>query len=371
MNYSNPLPDNSTGSKIRPFQCSKDESGRPNAMEIVAMNQGKLSGGVVKDYRYARKILDQRARDSANLDLEAQGLPPQGQPMFEMSRDDSLALELNQLLQNITSSIDEGRLSDLTVNELKNVPRLLIQLLPTMTPQEAVELIRFMDDDILEELINLNPKTAAGVRVERYFTNVRDYIKDVVPFLGLDRRTAQVATVRLAKDYFGRQIISRQEEQAILAEGEAVAPPGGPGGDDGGDEDEGGPPGPGGDEEEEEEAPPEGEDEEEEEEDDEEEEGGPVAKSAAAPVNVNTLDEGMKLPSGRYPYQITAKTFKQLRNMVYGPGANKETARKVFTMFGVRNVDKKLTSHWRSNAKKLVESKTGYRIDNNFITLLK
>lgn len=209
LNFSNPLPDNSSGSKIRPFQVSKDESGRPTPMEIVLANQMKasLTGGVLKDFRYARKILGQRASDVSNLDLEAQGLPPVASPIAILSESDSRTLELNSVLQAIASQINSGRVSDLTLNELRNLPRLLIAVLPSMTPPEAIELIRFIDDDIINELRNAD--LDAEVRLSDYFENVREFIREVIPLLGLDPVSASRGVLSVARDFFGRTIVPR------------------------------------------------------------------------------------------------------------------------------------------------------------------
>lgn len=209
LNFSNPLPDNSSGSKIRPFQCSKDESGRPTPMEIVLANQMKssLTGGVLKDFRYARKILGQRASDVSNIDLESQGLPPVASPIATLSEADSRTLELNSVLQAIASQINSGRVSDLTLNELRNLPRLLIAVLPSMTPPEAVELMRFIDDDIINELRNAN--VDAEVRLSDYFENVREFIREVIPLLGLDPASASRGVLSVARDFFGRTLVER------------------------------------------------------------------------------------------------------------------------------------------------------------------
>lgn len=238
LNFSNPLPDNSSGSKIRPFQCSKDESGRPNAMEIVLMNQmnpQSISGGVLKDFRYAKNILNRRARDMATKDLESQGLPAPPSPIAELTGLDSKNLELNTLLQNVQSSIEAGAVSQLTINDLRGVPRLLIQLTPTFTPTEAIELIRFIDDDILEVLRDIQPQRQAEIRIGKYFEGVRQFLEEVMPFLGLDDMTKQRASLQIGKRIFGRQIAegieapdapppAEEEEEAPAEEEEEEAP---------------------------------------------------------------------------------------------------------------------------------------------------
>ena len=142
--YSNPLPDNSSGSKNRPIGFSKDESGRPDANMIVAMNQGKphfphngmseqqsMRGGVLRNFKYAQEVLKRLGRDTENINLSSQGMPGVPEPTMELNDVDSRNLELNNLLSGIEESIQLSSISSLTISELKNVPRLLIYLAPT------------------------------------------------------------------------------------------------------------------------------------------------------------------------------------------------------------------------------------------------
>jgi hypothetical protein len=220
--YSNPLPDNSSGSKIRPFQCSKDESGRPDAMERVRMNQGHLRGGVLTNYKYARKILNQRARDTTDLQLESEGLPPLPTPSISLTETESRQMELNAILQAIASQINMGRVSELTLNELKNLPRLLIAVLPSMGPDDGVELLQFIDDDIINEL--RNSQTDVEERLLQYFENVREYVREVIPLLGLDPASAQKGVNILSKDFFGRKIVERDSDRTPQTARAPVAP---------------------------------------------------------------------------------------------------------------------------------------------------
>ncbi len=220
--YFNPLPDNSSGSKIRPFQCSKDESGRPTAMEIVMANQQRGSGysGGVKNYQYARSVLDRRARDVANLDLEAQGLPAMAEPIAEMSVVDSKNLELNNLLQNIQQQVETGSQSQITLNDLKGIPRLLIGLTPTYTPQEAVELIQYIDDDVLAVIRQENDDTrlaSINRRLDNFFTAIRGFLGEMVGFLGLDEMTKRNASLTLGKKYFGKRLAEADVAPAPIA----------------------------------------------------------------------------------------------------------------------------------------------------------
>lgn len=144
--YANPLPDNSTGSKNRPFFENKDESGRPNAMEQVAAKQ-TMQGGVLKNYAYAKKVLAQRARDTTNQDLQKEGLPPVPSETLQLDPTESMNMELSNLIQALQNAIQDQTLDTLTVNEIKNIPRLIVALSPTYTQDDVATLL-----DIIGEM---------------------------------------------------------------------------------------------------------------------------------------------------------------------------------------------------------------------------
>lgn len=207
--YSNPLPDNSSGSKIRPFQTSKDESGRPTPMEMVLANQKRnkgMRGGVIKDFRVARRLLDRRAEDVRNMELEAEGLPRQESAPVILTTDDSLALELNNVLSTLQKSISSGLFDRITLQELKNVPRLLLNVLPSYTPTDVNELIQFIDDDIITELINKpGGPTDISDTLEKFFDKVRNFLRKIIPFMASDLQTKSTAIRRIGLEAFGKQ----------------------------------------------------------------------------------------------------------------------------------------------------------------------
>lgn len=213
--YSNPLPDNSSGSKIRPFQCSKDESGRPTPMEMVLANQKRgngmrsmrsMRGGVLTDFRVARRLLDRRAEDVRNMELEAQGLPPRESAPVILTTEDSLALEFNNLLSTLQQNISGGIFDRITLQELKNIPRLLLNVLPSFTPTDVVELIQYIDDDFITELREDNlAETVTSSRILLFFENMRKFLKDILPFMASDLGTKSNAIRRLGLQAFGKQ----------------------------------------------------------------------------------------------------------------------------------------------------------------------
>jgi hypothetical protein len=189
LNYSNPLPDNSSGSKIRPFNLSKDESGRPNAMEIVAMNQSKggmrLSGGVLKDYKYAQMILKRRGQDTENIKLAAQQLPPQFPPLLELDDVDKQKLTLTQVISKIQDDLDTGDITNLTYDSMKTLGRSLVLLAPTFDEKDITQLSRVFVDML--ETINSRVQSQ-GLKLQldatRSARGIQQYInKFINPFI--------------------------------------------------------------------------------------------------------------------------------------------------------------------------------------------
>lgn len=221
--YFNPLPDNSSGSKIRPFDLSKDESGRPNAMMKVAMRQRgemPLTGGVLKDYRYARNILDRRVRDVKNLDLEAQGLPAQPEPIASLTEVDSRNLELNTLLQNLIDVIGTGAYTQLTINDLKGIPRLLISVIPTYTEDEITQLIQGIEDDILVPLRDTDINRPVATTIIKFFDKVMEYLRAMVQIANSDEATKRNASITIGKRIFGSKVGRLPENTAVREQGE-------------------------------------------------------------------------------------------------------------------------------------------------------
>lgn len=266
--YYNPLPDNSSGSKSRPFGLNKDESGRPDAMMLVAMRQaqggsnGVIHGGVLRDYKYAQKILQQRKSDVLNIEAAAAALPPVLPNLLELSDVDQISLRLNGNLQKIIDDVEDGRVDGYTVSAVKAIPIQLIQLLPqldinklteikqvlgnivltiggeTVLPGKALTAIRrFINekllnfiDDIIDQLykqptipstqkqqfINVyNPST--GMYESR---RSNEYEAESSRDMSSDNNVFRNNVIRLAKKYFGQLTILRDPEEPEVATSE-------------------------------------------------------------------------------------------------------------------------------------------------------
>lgn len=189
LNYFNPLPDNSSGSKIRPFQMTKDESGRPNAMELVAMRQAGdkqlLQGGVLKDYKYAKFVLNRRATDTKNIELAAKQLPVELSPLLEIDDIDKQKLILSQVISKIQDDLDTGDVTNLTYESMKTLSRSLIVLSSSFDAKDIANLSRIFDD--MTETINSrveNQGLKTQLESTRSARGIQQYItKFINPFI--------------------------------------------------------------------------------------------------------------------------------------------------------------------------------------------
>lgn len=223
------------GSFNRPFFANKDESDK------------QLSGGVLRHFQYAQKILGQRAKDSLAQQAAMEGIPeaarPQGEPPVLDERE-SRELELNQLLSALQDEIESGNISQVAFSDVKAIPRLLIALVPAFTPEELARLYRFIDDmrnDILTEQLRAQgddegpgaaiapEREPAGrsniARLAAFLDNVNLYIRLAMEDSGLDPKT-RVVKARAT----GKQVFDPKKVFVSQAKAARRGAPGRPGG---------------------------------------------------------------------------------------------------------------------------------------------
>jgi hypothetical protein len=213
------------GSFNRPFFANKDESDKV------------LSGGVLRHFQYAQKILGQRAKDTLARQAAAEGVPegalPQGEPPVLDERE-SRELELNQLLSALQDEVESGNISQVAFSDIKAIPRLLIALVPSFTPEELTRLLRFVGDmrnDIITEqlraqgaaeqqqqaivegeLVQLPMNAAARAalgdvrtnvkRLAAFLDNMYNYIRLALDNSGLDPKSRVAKAKALGKQMF-------------------------------------------------------------------------------------------------------------------------------------------------------------------------
>ena len=213
------LPDNSTGSKNRPFYATKDES------HMSLEDKVKMRGGVLstkEGQKYAKFILNRRAKDIVKQDLEAQGIEPSTvlpSDDLVLTPDESKSLELNTQLQSISDAVVNRDFSGLTITELKNIPRLMISTLPKMTQSRFAELVRFIEE-LIEEAeaiaepkedidddatqIKLGDKTTQGAeRIKNYLEGILAMLEEFAKVIGRDEASKTATLKALVNAFLG------------------------------------------------------------------------------------------------------------------------------------------------------------------------
>jgi hypothetical protein len=157
------------------FFVNKSDTNAPFASEMI--------GGVIKDFRAAKKLLAQRAVSSSNIRLAAEGAPPIESPLLELSEVESRSLELNNLLQQLQDAVDAGEITSALIPDLKNILRLFTALLPTFKVSELVDFRQFFGDQI-RVLVTQEAEgeiSASEGQVLRFLTKLSDVIKEFAP----------------------------------------------------------------------------------------------------------------------------------------------------------------------------------------------
>jgi hypothetical protein len=203
------LPDNSTGSKNRPFFITPDQSDK---VLPAAQAPPAFRGGVLRDYKYARFILDRRAKDSARQDMEAQGITPPAPAMLELSAEESRSLELNTLLQLLQDAVETGELADLTnlVPDLKNILRIFVSLLPTFNERKLTDFQDFFQElagdlDAMLGSMEGTRRTTSVPQALRFAQNIYKLISRYAPYVNASDKDKQTAIRIFLKETFKLQ----------------------------------------------------------------------------------------------------------------------------------------------------------------------
>lgn len=147
------LPFNSTGSMNRMGFMTKAENDCPLEDKVLA-------GGArtQRAQEHYQKKLKGVAEWTRNQQLMKEGLPPNppNAEEFQLPLDESLRLELENLLTSLNNLIEVGDFGTLTMREFSTLPRVLIRYLGVTTDlNDLVRLTRFIDDTIFESISNL------------------------------------------------------------------------------------------------------------------------------------------------------------------------------------------------------------------------
>ena len=207
----NGIDTNPLGSGATLFFVNPDDTHKPFA--------GELTGGVIKDFRLAKKLLDQRARTSTNIDLIKEGQEPTPSPLLELDAVESRSLELNNQLQQLQDAVDAGEITSSLVPELKNILRLFVALIPTFTGAQLADfqeffgnMINTLEDKAAQEhqpvaaaagAVGRVGLTASENQVYLFLRNLFEFIKEFAPSVDLPRNEKEIRARAIVKKVFG------------------------------------------------------------------------------------------------------------------------------------------------------------------------
>jgi hypothetical protein len=243
--YLKGIPYTSTGSKTGLFFVNPDQSDK--------VLEPALRGGVLNKNRGAvEKMLKRRAENVVNMMLAQQNLPPAEEPIETLTEEDSLKIELNQVIQTLfyyASQSHSGVDYVKFVEQVYKATRLVMRLLPVLDEEDIVEIIRIFDD-VSERVEVLMDESNDDAEKYALFSLVRDILLDFAEDGGFlskflqakglsdkDKRTlirsfGKSMTTKLRKllsiiPARQRQLIKAAEEEAAAAAAEATsaAPP--------------------------------------------------------------------------------------------------------------------------------------------------
>lgn len=194
------LPDNSTGSKNRPFYSNPDQSDK-------ILEAQPLKGGVLRDYKYARFLLDRRAKDTSDQAMRKEGIIPPERAALELTPEESRSLELNTLLQLLQDSVETGTLVDIgtLMPDLKNILRLFIALLPTFTGEQLANFQVFfqgMISDLESMEGDMEARNTAVTQARRFSTSIYNLIARYAPYVNSSARDKATAIKIFLKENF-------------------------------------------------------------------------------------------------------------------------------------------------------------------------
>lgn len=209
LKYSNPLPDNSSGSKSRPFMAARDDSGRPTADQLVYMRQHEMQGGAIRDFQIAQRLLNRRREGYLEQEALKEGLPPAPAAPEVLTDLESQELELDILIRSIGDAVEANNFDALSLSEIKNVPRLLIRLAPYMDDSRATQIVAYLDS-VVHELnalagrnIQNQAKQAAIQRIKLSLESFVKFLEEgVLPYVNRSPQERALGANDLAKKLF-------------------------------------------------------------------------------------------------------------------------------------------------------------------------
>lgn len=171
----NGIPTDSEGSRNAPFFVNTNQRDCPFA---------SMTGGVIKNYKFAKEILGQRAQSADVIQALVQQTPPPEDGLLQLSDAESKSLELNALLNSIADEVEAGNVTSIIVNELKNVLRLYVALLPTFDGGSLADFQRYFEEveQSADTKSDENPQNKAFATVRDFMGNLFKMTAEYAPF---------------------------------------------------------------------------------------------------------------------------------------------------------------------------------------------
>ncbi|NDC95687.1 hypothetical protein EBZ38_14145 [bacterium] len=140
----NVLPNKNVVSGSRVFGVSSHQEPLPYVGSLSTFPNsrgGRLTGGVLKNYSYARKILDRRAEN-----VRAQQDPAFVPPTKVLSDQDQLKLNFSSLLSEVVDSITANNYTDLVYSATRRLVGTMLQAIPYIDdPKDIADIKRVID----------------------------------------------------------------------------------------------------------------------------------------------------------------------------------------------------------------------------------
>jgi len=124
----NALPHKNITSGTRPFLTAVSQPSFGNVGRLSTFAQhDELSGGVLKNYAYARQILDRRAKN-----IREQEDPAFQPPSQVLTGDEQMKLDFSSLLNEVVDAITAGSFSDMVYNATRKLVGAFIRVVPKL-----------------------------------------------------------------------------------------------------------------------------------------------------------------------------------------------------------------------------------------------
>jgi hypothetical protein len=187
--------DNSTGSRTSTFFNTTNQRDLPFA---------QMTGGVLKNFKFAKALLDQRAKSSAELDALREGVPPTESPLLELSEVESRSLELNNLIQQLQDFVEVGDVPSSFVIELKNILRLYVALMPTFTQQQLADFQEMFNElyDDLDNILQEDPDDKSASQTARFINQLFDLTREFARYATSTIEEKKLAAAEILKRIF-------------------------------------------------------------------------------------------------------------------------------------------------------------------------